>query len=241
MTTPTAPAGPTTRCWPSIRGTALRLTALDRCGRVLYGPKASLVTDGFITASLSPQNNTGTEISVVKANGQVCVYDKAPDTLKSFTVKLVLCNVNPALLGMLAGYEQVLDHGGAAVGNRISEDPPVDGAAVEIWSDIVGAECAADADGTWGYSLLPRTTGWAISGDIEYGNSAVNVELTGNTKKGAVWGTGPYNVVGTGSTGATPGKLLTPIGSKDHYHLQLTGIAPPEPDEDDCGATALTA
>jgi hypothetical protein len=241
MTTPTPPADPGTVCWPSIRGTAMRITKLDSCGRPVVGPHSVLVTDGFITATFAPQYQEGNEVTVTKANGIVCVNDKAPDSLTRFDVTLSLCAVNPALLTLLGGYEAVLDNNAAAVGFRVAESVGSLGVAVEVWTDVFTEEdCVGASSGQYGYFLAPRVVAARISSDFSITNDALSIELQGRTKKGAGWAVGPYNVVATGATG-TPGKLLTPLGKKDHLHAQVTTVAPPDPDAYPCGTTALAA
>lgn len=239
MTTPTTDPG--TVCWPSLRGTVARFTKLDSCGRPVVGAHSQLVTDGFISVTMSPQYQDGNEVTVTKANGVVCVSDKAPDSLTRFDVTLSLCAVNPALLSLLGGYEVVLDNNAAGVGFRVAESVGSDGVAVEVWTDVYTDDpCAAGTAGQWGYFVLPRLTSARISSDFAIANDALSVELQGRTKKASGWGTGPYNVVATG-TGGTAGKLLTPIGNKDHLHAQVTTIEPPDADDFPCGTVALAA
>lgn len=234
MTTPTA------KCWAPLRGRVARFTRLDVCGNPVIGPKSTLVTRGFMTVTMSPQYEEADEITVKNASGQVCVSDKPADELKWWDVTVALCQVNPALATMLGGYESVLDWAGAAVGYRIGEEITTEGVGMELWSDVSAAdECAGGAE-EYGYFLLPRIVNSKLTSDVVIQNDAVTLEFQGRTKRNR-WGTGPYDVVGTGAAGTTPGALLTPMGRSDHLHLQVTTVAPPEPDDDDCGATALAA
>lgn len=237
----TAPVTPGTVCWPSIRGTVARFTKLDSCGRPVVGPHSVLVTDGFITATFSPQYEEGNEVTVTKANGKVCLNDKAEDSLTRFDMTLSLCAVNPALLSLLGGYEQVLDNTAASVGFRMAEAVGSSGVALEVWTDVFTDDpCAAGSAGQYGYFLVPRIVAARISSDFAIANDALAVELTGRTKKGSGWGTGPYDVVATGTTG-TAGPLLTPLGPKDHLHAQVTTIEPPDPEDYPCGTVELAA
>lgn len=239
MTAPVTDPG--TVCWPSVRGIAARFTVLDSCGRPVIGAHSQLVTDGFITVTMSPQYQEGNEVTVTKANGKVCLNDKADDSLTRFDVTVSLCAVNPALLTLIGGYESVLDNTAAAVGYRVSETVGSQGFALEVWTDVfTEEECSSTSAGQWGYFLVPRITAGRLTSDVAIANDALAVELQGRTKKGAGWGTGPYNVVATG-TGGAAGKLLTPLGKKDHLHAQVTTIAPPDPEDYPCGTVALAA
>jgi hypothetical protein len=240
MTTPTTPTAPSAKCWSSVRGKVARFTRLDVCGNPVVGPKSTLVTDGFVTVTFSPQYAEADEITVTKANGKRCLTDKGADTLTRFDVTVTLCQVNPALASMLGGYESVLDARGSAAGYRIGEDITTEGIALELWSDVIAEDECAGGGAEYGYFLAPRIVNAKLSGDVVIANDALSLEFQGQTKRNR-WGTGPYNVVGTGANGTTPGKLLTPMGRKQHLAMQVTTIDPPEADEDDCGATALAA
>lgn len=236
MTTPVAPG---TSCWSSVRGLAARFTRLDTCGKPVVGASSTIVTDGFVTVSYAPQYTEGTETTVTNAAGKTCIYDKGNDTLTRFDTTVTLCAVNPALGAMMTGQELVLDYAGKAVGFRISEDIATTGVALELWSDVISdVECGSGGQ-QWGYFLAPRIVGIRLNGDVEISNGALSLQFQGRTKRNA-WGTGPYSVVGTGATGATPGKLLTPMAAKQHLHAQVTTVAPPVV-PDDCGPVALAA
>jgi hypothetical protein len=63
--------------------------------------------------------------------------------------------------------------------------------------------------------------------------------MVSRTRENSGWGTGPYNVLDTGTPPtSTPAELLTPIGPKDHFHMQETTLAPPA---ETAGLVALAA
>lgn len=240
MTTPTPPTAPTARCWSSVRGNVARFTRLDTCGNPVVGPKSVIRTDGFVTVNFSPVYAEADTITVTKANGRPCTNSKGRDTLTNFDVVITLCQVNPALATMLGGYQSTLDWQGSAVGYRIGEEITTEGVALELWSDVDTEDECAGGGAEYGYFLAPRIVNAKLTGDITIANDAVGLEFTGQTGRNR-WGTGPYNVVGTGANGATPGRLLVPIDRKEHLAAQMTTIAPPPLDEDDCGAQPLAA
>lgn len=234
----------TAQCFAPIRGTAMRLTRLDACGVPVVGACSKLITDGFITAKFTPQYDSGNEVTLRNAGGKLCVYDKPCDILKYYDAELTLCGVNPDALSMLAGYDTLLDNDGASVGIDYGEDIECKlGVGIEIWTDIANQDCST---GTvdYGYLLVPWAAGFRVTGDVTIQNDVVNAVITGNTKKGGGWGSGPYNVVMNDAvlpaTTPAPGKLLTPIGPKTHMRLLSTTVAPPTIPAD-CGCTALAA
>ncbi|MBP2703522.1 hypothetical protein JOL79_06880 [Microbispora sp. RL4-1S] len=229
-------------CWSSIGGEVMRATRLDACGAPVIGPCSTVVSDGFVSIAWESEIKEGTDIEVLKANGQLCVSDKQCDELKWINLTISFCQVNPDLFSMLTGYETVLDYSGAGVGNRIGQEILCNGGvALETWTKIPGQACSTTANAArpWGYFLAPWIKS-AILNSFTLENDAATFEITARTEKGSGWGTGPYDVVATDATN-TAGPLLTPIGAKDHLHMQLTTVQPPTVDEDNCGCVPLAA
>ena len=236
------------KCFPLVRGRAMRVTALDGCGRPASGACASAVTDGFISVALTAVTDAGTDISVTNASGKVCVREAACPTLTGYTAVISFCEVNPAMYSMLSGQSPVYDAEGTAVGFRVNSDRSACdyGFALELWSSVPSVACdpaAGGAQGNFGYLLLPFMQGGTL-GDFTIENGAVTFTINGAaTKTGSGWDVGPYDVVA--DAGGQAGPLLTPILSGDHLHVQYTTVAPPEPacdcDSNGTKATGATA
>lgn len=225
------------KCWNSVRGRVLRATRVDNCGNPVEGTCSQVVTDGFVSISFSPEIEDGEEITVKKANGQLCVSDQGCSELKWINVEAEFCQVDPDLFSMMTGYPTVLDWQGDAVGTRITSKIECDaGVALEVWSDVPGNPCTDEGLKQYGYFLLPWVVN-GIVGDFEIANDAVTFSLTGRTKAGGNWGVGPHLVDATDDANPpTPGPLLTPIGPDEHMDLHLTVVPPPEPE---CGCQDL--
>lgn len=229
-----------THCPAPIRGTRLRLTRLDVCGNPIVGTSSVITTKGFISVTLAPEYEAGTETTLRNAAGEIAISDKAPDILKWWTVTLAMVGVNPDALEMLAGYEIILDNATDTVGVYYGEDVQTAGTAVEVWTDIAGAGACAGGVARYGYLLAPFSTGYRVTSEVVVQNEAVNATLAGQTKRGALWGTGPHDVVMNGPVGTqTAGPLLTPFPADKHW-LFMTTLVPPPPVTDPCRALALT-
>ena len=228
-----------TKCFSLVRGRAMRVTALDGCGRPQKGPCATVVSDGFVSAAFTANTDTGDEISVTNAAGRICVRDTPCPVFTGYTLELTFCEVDPDLLSLLTGQQPVYDaQTQDAVGFRMNSDIDAcsSGFALEIWSNVPGVACGpeAGAEGSYGYLLVPFMQG-GVFGDFTIENDAVSFVVSGaGTKAGSGWGVGPYDVVGN-ATGL-PGPLIEPIDPGDHLHIQITTIAPPEAG---CGCEAL--
>lgn len=219
------------KCFSLVRGRVMRVTRLDGCGAVVEGPEASVVSDGFITVGLTAQTDEGTTISVTNAAGDICILDEPCPKFTGYDVQVEFCGVNPGLIEIMTGQSGVGD--GAAtpnmVGFRMNSgiDACDSGFALEVWSQVPTAVCEPGSGVNYGYFLIPFLKGGVI-GDFTIGNDAVNFTLTGaKSKDGSGWDVGPYDVVKDATDADSP--LLVAIDPKDHLHMQLTTVEPPEP------------
>ncbi|MFD3426133.1 hypothetical protein [Nocardia fluminea] len=230
-----------------VKGVRARITLVDPCGKPIAGPRSRIVTTGWISANVEPQMREAEDLEQTNAEGRVCVSDRTPPERKWNNVTLELCKVNTCLIGLMTGWELVLDWEGKPVGFSDQKEIPTDrGVALEIWSGVgMDDECevptdddilapgAASAALPYGYTLLPVVREMQV-GAIEYGASVSTITLTGITANGVRWGRGPYNVVATDGAN-TAGRLLQPIKQGQHKRVLYTTIAPPEATEDCCG------
>jgi hypothetical protein len=215
----------TTQILKPIRGKRMRLTRLDACGVPVVGAATTLVTKGFISLGLSPQYEDGDTISQPNADGDLEINEPGDSYLSRLDVEGAFIGVNPDVVEMLTGNPVVLDNTGAAVGFRLQGGLPILGGwAVEVWTGLAGQVCAGSP--AYGYSLLPFLRGGKI-GDVSIENGAVNLTISSSTRENPGWGTGPYSVVLSGTAPGAPSKLLVALGTRDHWHLQLTPVAPP--------------
>lgn len=217
-----------THCFVPLLGKRVRLTALDECGRppAAGAENSVLVTDGFVTISLSAETEDGAEIITRKANGSMCVNEKMADSFKRFTVEIEFCGVNPGALAIASNAEGYDDYAGDLAGITIPEGDMTKKFALELWTGMSGVACGDDADEASGYIVLPFLQA-GVLGDIEInGEDAVNFSVTGAFTKGQNnWGVGPYNVLHDESGEAAP--LPTALDPFDHLLLMDTGLAPP--------------
>lgn len=219
------------KCYSPIRGRAMRVTKLDRCGRPETGDNVAIETDAFVEITYTARVTEGETIEVVKANGKKCVSDKGVSTWDGWTVNIQFCGVNPYLFTILTGMPVVLDALGVAVGFKATDNVNLDAnaAALEVWTDIPGDTCTVEgAEGTWGYSLLPFLKGGVLA-DRTINNGAIDFTIQNmETKAGSGWAEGPYDV--TLDALGDPGPLLVSqaIGPNDHELLMLVNVAPPE-------------
>jgi hypothetical protein len=192
-----------TKIFTPLLGKKIRSTTLDSCGAlpIVATPNAVIVTDGFITLSLSSEIEEGAEIITRKADGTLCVNEKRSDSFKRFTVEMEFCGVNPSLLSVVSNAKPYYGYGGTdVIGFSVPEGEIAKWFSLELWTGMTGGVCAPGAATASGYMLLPFLAA-GVLGDIEItGEDAVNFSMTGAyTKGGNGWGVGPYQVVKSGS------------------------------------------
>lgn len=225
--------------FPVVKGTRLRATKVNSCGLPQAGPANYVVTNGWVSLQISPVMIDAEELEQRNAEGRICISERTPPERKYYNLTLTLCNVNTCLVSLFNGWEQVVNWDGDAVGFHDQREVESDfGVALEVWTGGKAADdcptptldseafSGSGSGKSYGYFLTWGTE--FVLGDIEIGASVSTFTLTGITLAGAQWGRGPFNVVATDAL-ATPGRLLEPIGEDEHFHLERTPVAPPEP------------
>lgn len=220
-----------------IRGRAMRVTRLNGCGNPVLGPDSVIVTEGFITVTLTPNTSAGDAITVTNAAGNLCVNDTPTPKFINWTVEIALCGVDPELLGLLTGQPVVLNAAGdEIVGFRQNSKVDVDltGFALELWTGVASDACDASGEASFGYLLIPFLKG-GVTGNISVANASIDFTVSGAASKdGSGWGVGPYDV--TRDEASNEGPLNEVITAGDHLHMEVVSVPPPEPTE---GGSAL--
>lgn len=223
--------------FPLIRGRRLRATRTNGCGSPVLGPDSRVVTKGFITFTLTPNNTTTDAISVTNANGEECVAEPAASRFANFTIAATFCKVMPELFAMYTGMPVVRDAAGLeAIGIDFDSAVDIDlsGIAQELWSSVPQGQCDASGNQEYGYFVLPFAKGGTLSG-VTIENGAITFGIEGlTTRDGNSWGAGPYDV--ELDENGVPGPLNTALTPTKHLRMMKVGVAPP--DETD-GAEAL--
>lgn len=205
-----------TQCYTTVRGKAVRVTQLDECGAVA---DLFVVSDGFISVTLTAEIESGDEFIQKNANGALCVNERSPDELKRLNVNVDWCQVDPDIISLITGFPVELD-GTDAVGFRVETGQNNEKWALEVWTGLSGDQCAEEG-ACFGYILVPFVAG-AQFGDIVVENAAATFTTTGYTEANSQWGLGPWDVIGDP---AAP--LDVAIAANQIALLRKTCVAPP--------------
>lgn len=219
----------------------IRLTRLDQCGRPITGPDNAFVFDCFATLGMNANTDEGEDVEYKAANGRVCGFKRGCPSFRGYDVELNFFSVSPELIEIATGNPIVLGYDGEPIGYDDCSIKCDSGFALELWAEVLGEDvCAADGagEGAWIYFLLPWVSNGML-GDLEVGSEAASLTLTGATRAGGGWGTGPYDVQPIDAAG-TAGPMLTPLGPTCHRRTFVTTVAPPEANCEYAAVPALT-
>jgi len=212
-----------TRKIKSVKGRVMRLTRLDECGNPYAGECATIVTDGFISVTLSDEVEAGEEYTQKNAWGDFCIAEKDADRRKWVNVTISMCEVDPEVLDLVGGATPIEDGQGNVIGATFGRDPNPNSFAIEVWTKKAGSGACDPGTGAaeWGYFAVPNVTNGAIDGDVVIENGPLTMGLRGEGQGAAAgWGNGPYD----------PSPL--PVGATfppdDLYGIFVTTAPPPD-------------
>lgn len=214
-----------TKSMKIVRGKRVRVTRLEDCGKPPESgePFSLAVSTGFVTVTLSPQNEEGEEILLLNADGALCVNDQSKHNFKRFNLSIELCDIDPEMVALLTKVTLETDADGNTVGFRSVEGRIDEEFAFELWSGIADQDCADGEE--YGYLLFPFVAGGTFADlTIENGVATLTIE-NAFTKTGGQWDVGPYDVVPDEYGAAGP--LGVAIQPGEHHVQRLTTVAPP--------------
>ena len=198
----------------SIKGKVVRLTRLDECGDPVVGSCTTLVSECFVSVTLSGEVEAGDEYLQKNAWGDLCINDKDPDIIKWVNVNVQFAEINPDALDILTGADPVVS-GGNTIGATWSPET-FDGAwALEVWTKFTGEACSGSPE--WGYFLVPFVRNGRIDGDLTIENGVMTVGVVGQGFVAPNWGVGPY----------TPNPFVVTFPTDAMFGMVVTSEQPP--------------
>lgn len=172
-------------CPKSVNGVAMRLTQTNACGVPVEDlTMKQVLTSGFITATFAPNVEAGTEITVKKADGSLCVARKQGDQLKWLDVTLEMCGIPYPALDLLLGLDALMDEtdivGGVLPSREATSGAGIAPVQLELWSiNADNDACAGESGSAYIHWVVPIARSFQISGDITFGEDATNLSVVG--------------------------------------------------------------
>ena len=218
----------TQRVFKTRNARTIRVTELDDCCTPPASGTACALTvfDAFTTFSASVNVEEGLSAFERKANGDICINEKDPNSLVDMTLSMTLCNVRPEDISMLTDWPVTRDVSGRAIGFDIMEGSSDRNVAVELFSGVAGVDCGEGAQ--YGYAIAPCTNAWQLNGEIVWAglDTIQSITLTSTTKGSHGWGSGPYEVQDYNGDGNAE-VLHDPMQTGSHMRLMMTTVPPP--------------
>lgn len=215
-----------TQILKSIKGKTVRLTRLDACGAVVEGSCSSLVSDCFVSVTLSAEVEAGDEFLVKNAWGDFCINDKDSDRFKWVNVSVEFAEINPDALDMIADASPVVS-GSNVIGSTFGTTANETSFALEVWTKRTGQDCAP-GDQEWGYFVIPYVKNGRIDGDIVIENAAATLTVVGQGFGApSTWANTPY----------TENPFVESFPAGELFGMVVTTVQPPA---DTAGCVAIT-
>jgi len=201
-----------------IKGTVIRLIALDTCGNPVSGEGGTqLVTAGFVSVAPSPSYTDPETIEVRRADGALCVNETDDPELQNVSMDINWCVMDPDAIEIVTG-EQLLTSGVTGTGIAFGEGPLSTRYSLELWQRGAGFNaCNASGEVQYVYWAFPNVGGSQI-GDFTVENAALEFTTTSTTKAiGQTW-----------LTEVAPAWLGANVpDSNTHFLFNITTTAPP--------------
>jgi hypothetical protein len=215
-----------TQILKSIKGKTVRLTRLDSCGDVVFGSCSSIVSDCFISVTLSGEFEAGTEYVQKSAWGDLCINDMDPDILKRVNVSIDFAELNPDALDFITDSSPVVS-GSDTIGASWGTNPNETSFALEVWTKRTGVDCNPSTP-EWGYFAVPYVRNGKLDGDLVIENGMLTATVVGAAFAApSSWASTPY--------ASNPFVQSFPAG--DIFGMVVTTVQPPA-DTDGCVALA---
>jgi hypothetical protein len=214
-----------TKVLKSIKGKTVRITRLDECGDVVEGSCSTVVSDCFISVTLSGEFESGDEYVQKSAWGELCINDKDGDVLKRVNVSMEFAEINPDALDIITDSSPVIS-GGNTIGSTWGTTLNESSFSLEVWTKRTGVDCTTGASQEWGYFLIPFIKNGKLDGDITIENGVLTMSVMGEAFPAqSSWGAGPY----------TPNPFVENFPAGDIFGMVVTTVQPPS-DTDGCVA-----
>lgn len=179
-------------CVVPIKGTHLRIVALNACGVPVTGTGGLVVvSNSFVQVEMEPQYEDGEEFFDRNAAGLPCVNQKDDPTLKRMNLTIQMCEVNVSGTAYITSARE-LTTGTPTTGTgfAVAEGNPTNRYSLEVWQEVAGAgACDASGSQRYIYNAWPNVGATQI-GTYTVENAKSTLEVTSETRAAAaLWDT----------------------------------------------------
>jgi hypothetical protein len=228
-----------------VRGSALRVTGLDRRGSIPH-PINFAVSKSVAKVTVNESTEAGSNelLGSEENDNDNRLHFVRPDQVINYSIDIDFLRVDPGVLSLVAGVPLITQRGdllgfgeapfgSSPFGGVLPEDGenpvvgfdsetrrPAASFGMEVWSKLAGTACI-DGVREYGYTVFPYLKGGYISG-FEFKNGLVSFNLRrAQARKVPRWGVGPYDLEG-------PHERLVEVVSRNTlFRTALTTGLPP--------------
>lgn len=211
----------TSTCVTPIKGTHMRVIALDACGVPVTGASGQVsVSSGFVQVEMEPDYEDGEEFFERTASGAPCVNQKDDPTLKRMGLTVQMCEVNVSMLAyIISARELTTGSPTTGTGFAVAEGNPTNRFSLEVWQEVAGSgACDASGNQRYIYHAWPNV-GATQLGSQTIENGRTTFEFTSETRGAAA------------NWDSLVGEEYLPAGESvltdEHWVWNVTTTAPP--------------
>lgn len=221
-------------CVAPIKGTHLRVVAVDVCGIPITGDAGMvIVSDGFIQAVTSAQYEDGQEFFQKNAAGEACINQKDAPIFKREQITVDWCEVNMLLASYVLDAQTLGDEGTPVTGTGFAygEAQTVGGKrfSLEIWQEVAGSG-ACDSSGNQRFVYVA----WPNVGNTQRGDYTIENDKSTFQSISETEAASPFWVDRVGADWLPPDTVLE---DGRHWIVNVTTTPPPDAA---CDSTTLT-
>lgn len=211
----------TSTCVTPIKGTHMRIIALDACGVPVTGTSGMVgVSSGFVQVQMEPDYEDGEEFFERTASGAACVNQKDDPTLKRMGLTVQMCEVNVSLIAyIISARELTTGTPTTGTGFAVAEGNPTNRFSLEVWQEVAGSgACDASGNQRYIYHAWPNVGATQI-GNYTVENGRSTFEFASETRGAAsTWDTR------VGASFLPAGAF---VDTDEHWVWNVTTTAPP--------------
>lgn len=174
----------------TLYAVALRVARLASDGTTPAGSGNMYVTNAVVKLGMTPDLETGTEVTKKDGQGRLCLAVRTPDVLKRLTLQLEVCSFDPELTELLSGGAVIVDGVPSTIGyayEQIGTDPVPNGVSLELWTKRYVSSVFV------GYARWAIPRAYLHKSDRTISGDGQDNVFDGFAVENANWGNGPVN------------------------------------------------
>jgi hypothetical protein len=219
---------PTSECAKVLKACLAQFVLVDTCGNPVTGASSKLTTKGFVSIGATAQIETGDDITLKNACGELEIDEKDDDEFKRYDLEIELVQIDPEGLSLISSARALHDADDNVKGFANGRNNDAVDFSLEVWTKVAGQACSVSGDPLWFYVAFPHVANGVLT-DFTMEDGPLTLKVTAHTKDtGELWLTGPSGVLDEDD----------PAITTDHVIGFITDVQPPDAV---CGLQAYAA